>query len=390
MIETDAQGAGSLAPMDKDSTDYYLTLAHAVAELDPNTVATRRLVYDRARQLLIEHARRVDPPWELIDIVREQRALEEAIHEVEVEYSMLETAQARWPRRPSAPAERVPGRSLAELPPRRYRRRPFPRWVWFAAAGAILLAVLALAAVIVVRSGILSGWGNSDAELSLPMTPEVRMQVAREYRERGDEAARARDYDRAIAEYSQAIGIDPDNAAVFNNRAYAYWSKGETDRVIEDYSAALRIEPDNVVALVNRAVAYNFKGDYGRGIVDLDKAIKLRPSDARAWNSRCWGRALAGQLQEALADCNESMRLLPYEANTYDSRGMIYFKLGQFDRAIADYEAALRLDPKLAGSLYGRGVAKLKKGDKAGDADIAAAKAIRPDIAELFERYGVR
>jgi tetratricopeptide (TPR) repeat protein len=391
MIETDAPGAGSLAPMDQDSTDYYLTLAHAVAELDPSTLKTRRIVYDRARQLMIEHARRVDPPWGLIDIVREQRAIEEAIHEVEVEYSLLEAAQARFPRRPHASPPRAPGRDLAELPPRRYRRQPIPRWVWLAAAAAVLLAVLALAAVFVVRSGALTGGEVSDAGFSLAMQPEVRAQAARESRDRGDEAARARDYDKAIAEYSQAIRLDPDNAAVFNNRAFAYWSKGETDLVIADYGAAIRLDPDNVIALVNRAFAYNFKGDYGRAIVDLDKAIKLKPGDARAWNGRCWGRALAGQLQEALADCNESLRLLPYEANTYDSRGLIYFKLGQFDRAIADYDAALRLDPKLAGALYGRGVAKLKKGDKAGsDADIAAAKAIRPDVADLFERHGVR
>jgi hypothetical protein len=42
-------------------------------------------------------------------------------------------------------------------------------------------------------------------------------------------------------------------------------------------------------------------------------------------------------------------------------------------------------------SLYGRGVAKLKKGNAdAGNADIAAAKAIRADIAEEFARYGVQ
>jgi hypothetical protein len=39
---------------------------------------------------------------------------------------------------------------------------------------------------------------------------------------------------------------------------------------------------------------------------------------------------------------------------------------------------------------YGRGVANAKKGDeKAGRADIEAAKVIDPDIAEDFKRYGV-
>jgi hypothetical protein len=36
-------------------------------------------------------------------------------------------------------------------------------------------------------------------------------------------------------------------------------------------------------------------------------------------------------------------------------------------------------------------MAKLKKGDKAGgEADVAAAKAIRADVAEQFARYGIK
>ncbi len=64
--------------------------------------------------------------------------------------------------------------------------------------------------------------------------------------------------------------------------------------------------------------------------------------------------------------------------------------MGLLDDAIRDYNAALKLDPKNAGSLYGRGLAKQKKGNtEAGNADIAAAKAIQADIAEEYARYGV-
>jgi hypothetical protein len=57
---------------------------------------------------------------------------------------------------------------------------------------------------------------------------------------------------------------------------------------------------------------------------------------------------------------------------------------------MSDYSDALDINPKLASSLYGRGVARLKKGDRRGSADIAAAKAIDGGIAEEFARYGVR
>jgi tetratricopeptide (TPR) repeat protein len=64
--------------------------------------------------------------------------------------------------------------------------------------------------------------------------------------------------------------------------------------------------------------------------------------------------------------------------------------MGDLDKAIADYDAALAIQPKVVWSLYGRGLAKQRKGMKSeGDADIAAALALDPRIADKAKRYGV-
>jgi tetratricopeptide (TPR) repeat protein len=87
----------------------------------------------------------------------------------------------------------------------------------------------------------------------------------------------------------------------------------------------------------------------------------------------------------------QSLRLTPDDDNTLDTRGFAYLKSGEFDKAIADYDAALKIDPQRAASLYCRGLAKNKKGDSVGgDADIAAAIAIKADIAEEYAGYGVK
>jgi hypothetical protein len=50
---------------------------------------------------------------------------------------------------------------------------------------------------------------------------------------------------------------------------------------------------------------------------------------------------------------------------------------------ISDYTEVIRLDPKLALALYYRGQAKQKKGDTAGgDADIASARALDPNVGK--------
>jgi len=103
------------------------------------------------------------------------------------------------------------------------------------------------------------------------------------------------------------------------------------------------------------------------------------------------GRAIVGDVQGALDDCNEAIRLQPKAVAAFDSRGFAYLKSGQWDLAISDFNAALRLDPKLPSALYGRGFAKQKKGDAAGGkSDIAAAQAIKQDIAAEYAGYGLR
>jgi tetratricopeptide (TPR) repeat protein len=68
----------------------------------------------------------------------------------------------------------------------------------------------------------------------------------------------------------------------------------------------------------------------------------------------------------------------------------VLLRAGKYDDAIADYNAALEIDPKRAASLYGRGSAKLRKGDyEAGNADIAAARVMRPNISVEYQGYGL-
>jgi tetratricopeptide (TPR) repeat protein len=202
--------------------------------------------------------------------------------------------------------------------------------------------------------------------------------------------------DAAIAACTRAIasGAYTGHAlsALYDNRGIRYAKKGEADRAIADYSEAIRLDPRNATAYYNRGKVWRAKGDYDRAIADAGEAIKLTPNDADAWNNRCYARALANrELPAALADCNQALQLSPSDVGTLDTRGLVYLRLGRFDAAIADYDAVLKRYPTVPESLYGRGLAKRKRGDAAGgDADIAAARSAKADIAETFARFGVR
>ena len=226
------------------------------------------------------------------------------------------------------------------------------------------------------------------------LTPEARAQSSPRWRNcTGNPDV---DLDQEIRSCSALIQSSRETrhyrAVAHNDRGIAYATKGDLDRAIADFNEAIRLDPKDAIVYRNRGKAYDAKGDHDRAIADLDQAIRIDPKFADAYNTRCWVRAVIGRdLAQALADCNESLRLRPDDANVINSRGLVQFKLGAFDRAIADYGAAIAGNAKSAGSFYGRGVAKLRSGDLAGgDADIAAAKAIRADIGTVYAGYGVK
>ena len=178
------------------------------------------------------------------------------------------------------------------------------------------------------------------------------------------------------------------------NRGNAYAATGDFNRAIADYDQAILLNPTMATAFDNRGRAYSEQNQIERAIADYDEAIRLNPNSAVALHNRCWTRVVIGHLTDALSDCNESLRINPNNAATLGTRGFAYLKTGIFDKAIADYDAALQNDPRMVGLnkavvLYGRGLAKEKQDSSGADADISAAKAIIPDIVEQFARYGV-
>ncbi|MEA3025304.1 MAG: hypothetical protein QOF91_589 [Alphaproteobacteria bacterium] len=221
---------------------------------------------------------------------------------------------------------------------------------------------------------------------------ETLKNLANAYYFRGSAKFGKSDFDGAIADYGQALKLDPSDADYLNSRAAAYEAKKDIDRALADYNEAIKTSPNSTYAYNNRGAVYQRKGDFARAAADYGEVTKLQPNNIDAWSARCWVRAISpGQTQQALSDCNAALKIKPDAAEVLDTRGFVQLKLGQTDNAIKDFDAALKLDPKLAGSLYGRGIAKVRKGDRNGaNADIAAAKSVRSDIAEEFARYGLR
>jgi tetratricopeptide (TPR) repeat protein len=51
------------------------------------------------------------------------------------------------------------------------------------------------------------------------------------------------EYDKAIADYTEAIRIDPKYAHAYYGRAAAWNAKGDKDKEMADYNEAIRLDP---------------------------------------------------------------------------------------------------------------------------------------------------
>jgi tetratricopeptide (TPR) repeat protein len=138
-----------------------------------------------------------------------------------------------------------------------------------------------------------------------------------------------------------------DLAVAFQHRARAYDAKKDYDHTIADYSEAIRLDPKSAFYVEMRGVAYSDKQDYDDAIADYNEAIKLGPNDSFAFNMRGNAYAEMHDNDRAIADFDEAIRLRPDYAVALFLRG--YAKNAKGDEAggAADIAAAQKLDPTL-------------------------------------------
>ena len=93
-------------------------------------------------------------------------------------------------------------------------------------------------------------------ELRSQTVPLTKSSVGAEfYLKRGEDFAGVHQYDLAIADYTTAIELKPDYAEAYNDRAFAYYLKGDFDRAITDYTRAIELRPNYPKAYNSRELS---------------------------------------------------------------------------------------------------------------------------------------
>lgn len=219
------------------------------------------------------------------------------------------------------------------------------------------------------------------------------MPTVEEYFNEGIKHLKAKEWDEAIACFTDVIKLEPADAAMYaaayNNRAYAYGQKGDYDHAIEDCNKAIDIDPNYAGAYHNRGGAYSEKGAYDLALADLSKAIELNPGFASAYYNRGNVYRMKGNYGQAIKDYNKAVELDSNHVSAYYNRGNIYGGMGEYNRAIEDYNKAIAIKPNFADAYNARGNAHVGKGDyNLAIEDCSKAIELDSNMAEAYHSRG--
>ncbi|MFK4496749.1 tetratricopeptide (TPR) repeat protein [Bradyrhizobium japonicum] len=133
--------------------------------------------------------------------------------------------------------------------------------------------------------------------------------IAFAYEGRGRIALRHSDWRRAIADFDEAIHLNPNRASLYRDRAQARRQNGDLELAIEDYDEAIAHDPRHAAPYHQRGLALAATGDLDRAILSYNTAVRLDPSDAQARLDRGLAFLARGQADDARADFEAALAL---------------------------------------------------------------------------------
>ena len=162
-----------------------------------------------------------------------------------------------------------------------------------------------------------------------------------------------KDYANAIKMYDQAIARQP-SADWNNNRGILYLEAREYDKAIADFSEALRQKTDFLIAMENRSIANQAAGRPDPALADLAEVMRRDPKNARHYVRRAQLHGMKQEFDESFKDFDMAVSLEPKNAEFLVQRGDLFAERKQFAKAYDDYAAAAKLAPKDADPLVHR------------------------------------
>ena len=108
------------------------------------------------------------------------------------------------------------------------------------------------------------------------------------YQQRGYIAQKEQRFNEAIADFGEALKVNPRDARILEQRAAVEMKINAYDQALADYAEASKLNPKEVRYYLYRGYIYELRGDVQNSMAENEKVLKIEPknSDALARKER--------------------------------------------------------------------------------------------------------
>jgi tetratricopeptide (TPR) repeat protein len=132
-----------------------------------------------------------------------------------------------------------------------------------------------------------------------------------------------------------AVRDHPSDPQVYLDRAWAFVNFGKFDFAIADYTQALVIDANNAKAYIGRSEVFRDRGEYDRAIEDANEALRVNANDFRGYALRGFLLEKKRETDKAIADYRRALSLEPGAVEAIDGLGRLVRRADSRPRLVA-------------------------------------------------------
>lgn len=203
-----------------------------------------------------------------------------------------------------------------------------------------------------------------EEDLSELPEDERNKKLAVRAKNEGNEEYKKRNFNAAIANYTKAIELDPDNVSFLTNRAAARLESGDTQGSIDDCKLAVKLNSEKSLRTDFKIIAraYGRMGNAYFKLLKYDEAIEAYDKSLLEAKDSKIQRAL-GETKRLKKKQDEEAYINPELSKKEKDEGNVFFKAGNFPESIKKYSEAIKRNPKDAVPYSNRAAAYMKLGE---------------------------
>lgn len=131
---------------------------------------------------------------------------------------------------------------------------------------------------------------------------------------RGESYFNLGNYNKAIANYDQALAIKDDYYEAFYNKGLSLFRLNKYENAIECYNKCLKIKSDHYKAIISLGLVYHKLNRYIEAIAKYDEAEEIQIKNnlaeyAELLYNRACSKAMIGHISDSLTDLKKAIKI---------------------------------------------------------------------------------